>query len=377
MHGKRSTLVPSSLGALVPVPRRLPFFLTLGAAALALGLTPWLASPGEYHVGQTLVCMDCHAAHYSQQHQYDGAPGPGAPALTGGPNAALLRQADITDLCLGCHDGQTFAPDVAGANASNYVRQAGALNRVGGAAPYEDWRGHTLDMEAVAPGGSSNLTLTCRSCHTVHGSSDAYRNLNGCPSSSACIRYSKDGVYASRDLTRDAWLRQWVRGDLAGNYAYDSVRFNEPNPGGSRYARFCAGCHGSFHGTVGDIDTIGGDLMVGQFLRHPSAQVNIGSLASDGEHSSIMQYNGGRSRVHVMSAAATDYFANPGSGAFTPASGLSPSCFSCHKAHGNQNPFALIFLDRTSITVTEEGTAGTTAAVGLRYLCSQCHVQTN
>ncbi len=334
-----------------------------------LALLPWAASTGEYHYGQTLVCFDCHTMHYSQQHQYDGTPGQGTPALSGGPNARLLRAAGVNNLCMACHDGQSFAPDVFEGHSNGYVRQAGALNRVG-SPPYETWKGHTLDLTANPPGGVSTVTITCTQCHAQHGSA-SYRNMTG----AIPVTYTKGEPYASRTKTVDVWLKQWVKGDLAGNYSYDSVRFNERNTINGAYADFCQGCHQAFHGPVGGL-AIGGNTTTGHFLRHPSAGVNIGDI-NDGAHSSIAQYNEGKSRVHVMSNATADYLANPGAGTFTAADGLTPSCFSCHKAHGNQNPFALIFLDRGSTTVSEEGTAGVSAAVGVRNLCGHCHLQGN
>jgi len=48
----------------------------------------------------------------------------------------------------------------------------------------------------------------------------------------------------------------------------------------------------------------------------------------------------------------------------------TPSCFSCHKAHGNDNAFGLIFMSGTG-TVTENGDNGTM----VEDLCGQCHVQ--
>ena len=47
---------------------------------------------------------------------------------------------------------------------------------------------------------------------------------------------------------------------------------------------------------------------------------------------------------------------------------LSPSCMSCHKGHGNQNAFGLIYM-LGSGTITEEGDNG----VDARNLCRQCH----
>jgi hypothetical protein len=351
-----------------------PLFAGLMGVLLLFPL--WSARTGEYHVGEALVCYDCHTMHFSMQHGWGGGPvAIGGQFQNGGdwlgsmgPNPNLLKLPE-NQLCLGCHDGQNFAPDVLGPHANNYVRQAGALNQVGGAAPYENWKGHTLDMKAVPPGGVSDITITCGQCHAFHGS-PSYRNLKG----AIPVTYTKGEPYATRTKTVEVWLKQWVLGDLAGNYAYDSVRFNERNPNNGAYADFCQGCHVAFHGAVGD-NKIGGDLVAGGFLRHPNAQVNIGAMG--GGHSSITRYNAATKRVHVMSNATADYLANPGAGGFVVGDGLTPSCFSCHKAHGNKNPFGLIFLARDSAMVTEEGTPGVAPDVGIRNLCGQCHVQGN
>ena len=368
---------------------------------LALLFLTFLSFPawtGEYHVGQWLLCYDCHSMHYSQSHSYAGSGAVGTTGAasgnwlgaSGGPFQHLLKAANVDDLFLACHDGKNFAPDVFRENTNTYVRQGGGLNRSGGGAPYEDWKGHTLDADAYPPGGTSNVTLTCKSCHQVHGSVMSYRNLNGCEPSvtSGCITYSKGGTYGSRDRTKDVWLKQWTFGDLQGNYSYDSMHFNEPQPNGSRYAKFCAGCHNSFHGFVGDPDTVGGTPSLPScpsgtcgFIRHPNSVVNIGASNpsdSPGGESSIAQYNGGRTRVHVMSSVSAKDYLDPGA-SFSSGDGLTPSCFSCHRAHGNQNPFGLIFLNRNAAIVTEEGGSvsgeSTDTGTGLRNLCAQCHLQ--
>jgi hypothetical protein len=64
----------------------------------------------------------------------------------------------------------------------------------------------------------------------------------------------------------------------------------------------------------------------------------------------------------------------------------APGCISCHKGHGNGQPFGLIFANRTIAGMTEEGTPGTFSdgtptgpetAIGQRGLCGQCHRQGN
>ena len=74
------------------------------------------------------------------------------------------------------------------------------------------------------------------------------------------------------------------------------------------------------------------------------------------------------------------YSSAQNAGGFTDA---TPGCVSCHKAHGNQNPFGLFYLGRTpSGTPNEQGAlmAGQVAMtdqIGTRNLCGQCHGQGN
>lgn len=93
------------------------------------GVLAFLASvavAGDYHTGTTLRCADCHVMHYSQAHGYSANGGGFHATLhAGGPYEFLLR-GEVNDLCLTCHDGSTFIPDVLTANTAANVRQGGA-----------------------------------------------------------------------------------------------------------------------------------------------------------------------------------------------------------------------------------------------------------
>jgi hypothetical protein len=96
--------------------------------------------------------------------------------------------------------------------------------------------------------------------------------------------------------------------------------------------------------------------------------VAIGALT--GGHSNLTgRYAVAATKVKVATIDYTNY------------TNSSPICLSCHKSHGNQNPFGLVFLNRTAVSVDEQGgwAAGQTAntANGLRNLCGQCHGQGN
>jgi len=351
--------------------------IALLACILVLSIFPvTLSVAGEYHYGAALVCYDCHTMHFSQSHNWDGTTPVGTTPTTGGnwlgasgPISYLLK-APANQLCLACHDGKTFAPDVLGANTNNYVRAAGAIST--GTAPYENWKGHTLDGLVTPPGGAMNIRLECVNCHSPHGNA-SYRNLDG---EISPVTYAK----GTNDTTRDVFLRSWTLGQIATNYSVDNVDFNEPaattQNQGSAMAKFCKGCHTDFHGRGGDANM--GSTGGTGWLRHPTSDADIGKYAADGAHSSLEVFRNKAYRVKVMSPSG-DWGAQ---GSIWPAAptNLTPTCLTCHKAHGNQNPFGLIFLKGTG-PITEEGDAdgnsSSNAGVGMRSLCAQCHVQAN
>jgi len=119
--------------------------LTLAITMVAI-IAAVPAFAGEWHAGATNVCTDCHTMHFSMQHNWDGtSPVATTPQAGGnwlgdsGPNERLLKL-PANELCLSCHDGQSFAPDVVGVNANAAPtggRSAGALNETGLGTQYE------------------------------------------------------------------------------------------------------------------------------------------------------------------------------------------------------------------------------------------------
>ncbi|MCC7012366.1 MAG: hypothetical protein IT454_07395 [Planctomycetes bacterium] len=351
--------------------------ISLALAAAASVLFAGSAMAGDYHKDGTLLCSQCHVMHFSQSHGYNpNGSGFVFTPIGSTPHHYLLR-GEVNDLCLACHDNSGFAPDVYGSantgNSSTDVRLGGYLNRVGD--PNEA-AGHTLDSTDTAPGstgaGWSNPNgLNCVDCHHQHGGSvsgstsgqagySLYRNLRVTPgqaaSNSGAITYNYT-AHGTNDLTRDVFERQ------AAEYDEADVDWNEPSATDSAVGKFCAGCHGEFHGQVGSAQVGGVAFGAGfeEFVRHPTAGVNIGAVG--GGHSSLTLFNAHTNKVKVMSPTGVW-------GATHPAD-VTPTCISCHKAHGNGNGFGLIYRQGTG-TITENGD---TAGNQLEDLCGQCHVQ--
>ncbi len=349
------------------------------------------ASAGDYHYGTTLICADCHVMHFSQQHGYNNDGGGTYTPLGSGPNHGLLRD-EVNKLCLNCHDGQAFAPDVYGNNTGTHVRQAGALNKATDAGPYYPQDGHTLFATSPPPGGTgwtpdATEGLTCINCHAQHGNvgsgfalydstgdgtlgTGMYRNLRTSPGNAGTTanpnRYISYRVGTNSTL-RDVFERATGPG-VATHYAVDNVDFNEPNATKSAYGAWCQGCHTDFHGTSTDAnmrDAAYPDAGHGWF-RHPTADINIGQQPTHG-HSSLATFRGNLYRTQVMSPGGD--WGTQGVAWAAATTDLTPSCFSCHKGHGNKNAFGLIYALGNG-ALGEEGD-GTQA----KNLCRECHVQ--
>lgn len=363
---------------------KVPLMATLAGPTLVLFLTSAPAVAGDHHKDDTLRCADCHVMHYSQLHDYTTTGGTNFTPLANGPHKYLLRD-EVNNLCLACHDGNSVAPDVLGTSnggkSPSDIRLAGFLNRLSieGLPP----TGHTLDSLASAPGSNPSWSpedengagegLNCVNCHHQHGYAgpdiapgeprNAYRNLRQDPGNAGFlggyVSYN-DGL-GSRPAqgTNDTSLDVFERAEDAWDES--DVDWNEPDNTASAIAAWCGGCHTDFHGAVGDPNTVGGTgSPASQFLRHPSAGVNIGALT--GGHSSLGVYNSHTNKVKVMSEVGT----------WDPAGAdVTVTCISCHKAHGNGNAFGLLYRSGTG-TLTENGDSNGSL---LEALCGQCHVQ--
>jgi cytochrome c553 len=359
-------------------------------ALLAIGAWSATAMAANYHTGTTLICSDCHVAHGSQSHSNNdprGAPFDNVHIGAAKPYEYLLRN-EPNELCLTCHDNNATGPDVMGDNHGKYateLRQAGALNMVGIADPgYDIGDGHTLGSTEPIPGNATGIVLNhgleCVDCHSQHGSASQYRNLlnrSVTKPNGSVIPYAGRNVTfelgTSPTNTKDVLLS----GDL--QYAASDVKFEEPRPDSSAYGQWCKACHTDFHGKGGETNmggASGGYVLTGvAWKRHPTADVNVGGAVTDSmtHVSSLAQYRayyvkGDGHYPKVMDSQGLwtgAYNATTRTGNNT----LTPSCFSCHKGHGNKSAFGLIFMGGTAAP-SEEGDGG-----DYRLMCRGCHRQ--
>ncbi|NTV13679.1 MAG: hypothetical protein HGA96_07100 [Desulfobulbaceae bacterium] len=314
----------------------------LAAVSGVLLLAPVVAM-GHNAVGP---CADCHVMHNSQN---------GAAVNTSGPQNNLLRFN-----CIGCHAFGTndpatgrsatfiLAPQVgplvgtAGAQDSGGYFSAGGVGEYGRTHNVADLflpatGADTLIVGTTAPGGTFALNdgfgaplLRCESCHdrTIgHAPADSVRAGDATSSYRMLHRPGAPGLYVSG--TGD---KNFEVGAATEKNIYNAISMN----------RFCADCHGTFHGWSGNswAGTDSNGNGVGPWIRHPT-DITTNSYGAN--------YNGGDKVVPVGDAGGTNQV----------------MCISCHRPHGNANADMLRF----GYGGSENVAGGATASVG----CETCH----
>ncbi len=290
---------------------------------------------------------------------------PTVPLGSGGPFPKLLRRSE-SELCLACHDGRTDTPDVLGANASAYVRAAGALNRAGDSGQYAEASGHSLGSTNAPPGGTwtGNQAggLQCKHCHDIHGNA-YYRNLTPNPGTATAkfVTYLTGTTYSGT-----AAVQQVANSPMSTHYALGNILYRQAQVGTTDFglSEWCGGCHGNYHGVGGAANMGGspsGDTNTGSpWLRHPARDVTMARAVANKHADASHWFSALASRVPIVSP----------SGIVPGTSGTSDNqvfCGSCHKAHGSDHRAGLIF-DNETTAIPEDGTS-------LMQTCQQCHYQ--
>lgn len=355
-------------------------------AMLSLAAIPAMAQGfANYHYGQSMNCSDCHSMHASAHNNLTDGSAITTPNLVNdstinpyytapNPGAGRHYLLKATDVCASCHDGQTWAPDVIGANTNAYIRSAGGVKTTeitGG--------GHKIGSTVRPPGYVSDVSnpinayyaagsvLECYSCHSPHGMT-SFRNLGPYqmrttigfgPVVNVLPQFSKNTIWANQDAVINVNARTWGTSPLPEYYQRSAVKYGRKAAGAeitfgtikasNRMDHFCGVCHGNFHG--GEVGASPVADATG-FVKHPTSIVTVAGAGTTWEAVG----NFGKTNLKVY----TELGDNAGATS-------SPGCLSCHKAHGNNNPFALIYPSRTVVDTDEEGD-------GIyKDLCKSCH----
>jgi hypothetical protein len=325
--------------------------------------TAALRNPNEtvpFHNGATLYCADCHVMHASKQHPLDGETnsdpfGPFPQSNT--PAPSLLKASDPVALCLACHNNVSGIPDVVDADVNGLAdRAAGHF-----AAPnVSNPRGHKLeyglgsDPNALCDrchfeGSMATAAVSCIDCHNKHGNGK-YRNLQWA---------SWPGEEPNFGVFTKAGASGMAKYEAANTGYYDPGQ-----PDTREVTNMCTDCHHVYTGS--DFNDPNG---TGFHVKHPSydsERDNINNIAqgaargtSDPAHWEAGTGAGFVStpRLRYVNHLATDF----GSSQAVDASVNGVFCLSCHKAHGGDNSFGLLW-DPT-LQFGGEG-------------CDQCHNKT-
>ena len=352
--------------------------LVVLAALLVIAAVPAMAQ-SNYHYNQNMNCSDCHSMHASAHNNLtDGSaietpnttPGTAInPYYPGQPSNGRHYLLKADDVCETCHKDQTWAPDVFGDNVNGYIRSAGGVREdaTGG--------GHKMGSTVAAPGYQGTVInyfpagkeLECVTCHSPHGGTNfrnltpyQMRNTAGYLAANMGVTQSKNAAFQTgTDVTilgGDSYV--FGSGTMQNYYGRDKIAYAKlATPivyngatSSNRMDQFCGICHGAFHGgSVSDSTTVSDGT---GFIKHPTGVVTVASAGG-----TFGGAGKGASTLKVYQAAGT----------IDPATD-TPGCVTCHKAHGNNNPFALIYPDRATGTVPNEQGGGV-----YKDLCKTCH----
>jgi len=336
--------------------------------------------------GSDLVCNKCHTMHASEDGELPTMPDePGGTAE--GPNPHLLYKADVTMLCLVCHDEQAGMPDVSGDDENNLIeRAAGQFGTVDAINP----NGHNLAPDTVGftgttgicndchpgywgPGGAgfNQTKMGCVDCHEPHGKDPElpdespnpdyiYRNLHyawfpdDTPKITAFVNPSADE------------LEVYERANIG--YAAPTAQVSDWR----EVTNICVDCHHTFtsyyYTRLGNVPPdIDPD---GTCIRHPNTDSEDGAQEYINRHglpqTDPVHWEGGTGngfpadpdnpdnpRLPFIVSGASDYGA-----ATAVAQNNEVFCLTCHKAHGSEYASSLRWPYRT-----EDSNLG----------CEQCH----
>jgi len=272
-----------------------------------------------YHSEEGLVCTDCHD-QFGANH---------AASQDGTTPAAVLKKADISDLCLSCHTkgrNTAYTADLPGVQLGDWtapiVMTDNGITPPGIAMPAGDFfwsnsdprKGHnpayTKDSSVptskaikgdpvlgnTPPGGSlAGPQWSCISCHGAHsrfdGSNSSWRQLkrkvNNVNVTGDVRQYAVETAKSS--VVQDPRfepIKSNSRGEMQGNYHTELRKDGNPLEGADLFqpesdtnknvyrggfSSFCSACHGDFHGGNQESGRSDGrNRAGGSWVKHPT-----------------------------------------------------------------------------------------------------------
>ena len=310
-----------------------------------------------FHDASGLICNKCHTMHASQDGDLPTMPDEpsGTPE---GPNPHLLYKANVTDLCLVCHqapmngtgapivmtlDGQTGEtagyPKISG---GDFFHPADSEDK--GHNPYGEPGNASLlipedpELHLTPPGGTALDKFTCISCHDPHAGTatdpgsespaSAYRQL---------LRKPGDGTGSDIIVTG---IEAHPGTDEGSGSGTNVARYY------SNFSIWCGTCHSNpdgagtgFHGSSKSDPDVGDGF---NWLRHPTDSDLGSAIASNYGLVYDWEYPVEDTNQNGTVELTDEVF-----------------CLSCHRAHGT------LYYDTTRWDNTQPSGIGTG--------CNKCH----
>ncbi len=310
----------------------------------------FVSTVSAFH-GTGLICNKCHTMHASEDGTLPTMPDEpdGTPE---GPNEYLLYKADVTYLCLVCHDGQEGTPDVLGDDINGLAeRAAGYFATVDTLNP----NGHNLAQDKIDSSGSgvcsachwsstpfNEVRVGCTNCHDPHGRDPDYTYTSN---------YRYRNLQWATNPGGEPIIKAFVKPGVTPIEAYEqsNIGYAAPTSGEDwrEVTNMCFDCH---HGFMRYSKTRSPANADGTCIRHPNTDsangvwepINKHTGATDPEH-----WAGGTgvgfsmNRLPFIVSGATDY-----SEATAVVQGVNAGkeevfCLTCHKPHGSANSKSL------------------------------------